>query len=321
MNPAGAILKPVRHLTWTPLILAALLPSCVIYDQALIDEAAQDSVQSGGGFTLPPGGTGGTGGQIGSGGTGGEPGTGGAPVTPSGGSSTGGAPGGGTGGEPASGGTGGSDVCEGEVGEFTDVDLDTLELIDDFNINLPPLSNDMPGSAGSWSTQAEAAALPSLNPKAKDSLSWAADSTGYESYSCDENNLAMHIQASDTTVWGVSFTGKLLESGKDVDLSAYAGVVFWAKSSNLTSLEIAWTNEANEDDEVGSGKETLGANWKQYKAPFPADMPADPDRDEYPHAFSSSALSIVKLLGRPGAGSKVDLWIEDLTLYSEPAAN
>lgn len=307
-------MKPVRHLTWTPLILAALLPSCVIYDQALIDEAAQDSVQSGGGSTLP---SGGTGGQVGGGGSGGEPGTGGAPVTPSGGSTTGGAPGGGTGGEPASGGTGGADVCEGEVGEFTDVDLETLELIDDFNLNLPPLSNDMPGAAGSWSTFAEDDALPSLNPRAKDALSWTAESTGYESYSCDENNLAMHIQASGAKSWGVSFTGKLLASGENVDLSAYAGVVFWAKSSNNSSLEIAWTNESNENIELGTGTQILGANWKQYKVPFPADTSEEP----YPDGFSSSALSIVKLLGRSTSGGALDIWVEDLTLYSEPAAN
>ncbi len=316
MPKSEAILKLVRHLRWSLLLIAAAgVPSCLVYDQGLLDTIdGEDNVTASGGSS----GTGGSGGNV-DGGTGGEVATGASAGTGGGGDSggTGGMGGdmptggdGGTGGNATTGGTGGGtqpECVDAPPGEFTGLGA-TTEL-DNFDIDWPKLSSEVTAwnAKGYWSGAGESAAVTeSLTPKG-DSAEWEAGKGYIES--CEAGNNALNIHATGSTEWGVSFAAQFNAGKTDVDLSDYDGVVFWARSENKSILKVAYATAADPLIDIGTTQvPPLTTTWTQRKMPFPTVA-----------AFDPLEVALIKFVGVPPNGEEtIDIWIDNVTFYANP---
>ena len=305
----------MRSSKWLSLLVAFTLPSCVLYDQALIDDSTGAVVGDGGtaavggsgvGGDFGTGGTvgGGTGGMIGSGGIDGA--TGGAGASDSGGTggdiSTGG---GGTGGDSATGGsgTGGDSGCGGPPDDFTGIS--ESELIDNFDNDSPRLTNGTSAWGGNWSTNANDT---TLTPLAATSELWT-DYPGYEVYvpCAGGTDLALHVIAKGSDSWGISFDAKLKGGGGDVDASQYDGVIFWAKSINSTKVRLGFTSSPNAPNGSEAVLPPLPPQWTQKKIPFPNDV-------------DQTKIAIVKIVGFNfpiDSSIDIDFWIENISFYKD----
>ncbi len=259
--------------------------------------ASGGNVDGGTGGEMSSGATAGTGGSEDTGGTGGIGGE-----TPTGGES-------GTGGNSATGGTGGTptECVDGPTGTFTDVG--TTKGFDNFKFDWPALSNGVSAWDGFWSGAGDdgVTAADSLIPFG-DSLEWEAG-RGYAKI-CDAEDYALHIHATGSDEWGVSVSAQFTGEKTDVDLSAYDGVVFWVRSDNKSLLKIAYATAAAPLVDIGTEPvQPLGAGWDQRTMAFPTVA-----------AFDPAEVALIKFIGvAPNGEDTIDIWIENVTFYTDPA--
>jgi len=289
----------MRRTQFVSLLAALLFPSCVIYDEALLDSAQADSVivDGAGGTDVLSDGSGATGAvddAAGGGATGGLSGV----ETSSGGGGTDVT--GGTGGEDAGSsggddgmGSGGSDACDpptGEKGEFTGVG--PVELFDDFN-NPWNLIGDGLTYDGSWIVSKDDAGT-GIAPSTE---AWA-----YDQDPClSAGDTSLHITGTGYTTWGAGFDANLRLDGSTVSLSSYDGITFWARSGSGDRMRIALSDDddTNGTSSIESSPVPLTSQWKQFKVPFPA--------------ANLEKILVIHLVVI--AGDDFDLWIDDLSLY------
>lgn len=282
-----------RPLSLLLLASTVLVPSCVIYDAELLEQAVgtdgEGSGSSAGGTGQASGASNGdgdsntTGGQAASGGA--DPGAGGE------------APGGGTGGdsiETGGGpGTGGDAPACDEIGSTADfTGASSLSLIDDFERAWANLGNGMMYT-GWWYVARDDAGNTSLNP---DVGTWS-----YEEDECSATD-ALHITGSGYTLWGASYDAQLMEAVAEVDLSGFTGVAFWARSDSSNQLKVGISDgdDTNGTTPIESSAIFLDQEWEQHLIPFPAGV----------------AKSKVKVLHFVVvASASFDLWIDDVNFY------
>jgi len=313
----------VLQLRWLSLFVVATLPSCLVYDQALIDGAEGTPADIG----SASGASGGTGGGDSSGGRGGDftggsgaSSTGGSGATNSGGGGlnigTGGVSAGGTGatgatggmatgGTAPAGGTGGGsgDPCDTETPEFTGVS--SVYLIDSFDTDATPYSDTVPQLAsevtGFWGIAADSGGT--YQP-ISEFLSWK-ETGGYEERGCTaQGNLAFHATASNAE-WMSLDAQMMFKRTDSADLSDYDGIIFHAKSSESILLSVRFESPGGGGDEFFF--KTIGSTWKQYVVPFSRST-----------GFVKSNAKLIKLVPkRSGASAPIDFWVENLSLYKE----
>ncbi len=267
-----------------------VVSSCTLYDAELINQA-QGTAGDGDG-------DGRTGGSDGAGGSGGA-GSGG--IGPSAGGHGGGSGASGSGGDAPDGGTGGGtggagedcDPNSGEKGTFTG--HDSTWLIDDFDIEWTELG---PNFTGWWYAAGDANGT-GLSPTA---VAWSYDHDGC----LPPGDGSLHITGSGYDNWGASYDANLDKDLNAVDLSAYAGVTFWARSSaspkNQIMVALTDADDANGTGSIASGTRLIGQQWTQVDVPFDASLTLE----------EVIVLHLVVV-----ASEAFDVWIDDLSLYSE----
>lgn len=315
----------MRHLRWSLLIaVTSALPSCSVYNESLLEDAVGgDGDGDGTGGSEDD--TGGTGSGAASGGgtpsSGSSTGSGGSDETGGmGGEMTGGSPGGGSdggsGGTPNTGGTTGgtggtpADCIDGAPAAF--MDLGTTKELDSFDNDWPLLTSKVTAwnNEGYWSGAGDPGVVlaKSLKPKGN-SLEWEAGK-GYVGV-CDTSGYALHIHATGSDAWGVSFAAQFNSAKTNVDLSAYDGVVFWARSDNKSLLKVAYATAAAPNVDIGTAPvPPLSASWVQKTMAFPTAA-----------AFEPTTVALLKFIGvaPSGGDGTIDIWIDNVTFYTDPA--
>lgn len=281
------------------LALFFLAPACSLYNSALLDEIEDDDGGDGDGdgdgdFLPFTGGSTSGGGSTGGGTSGGA----------STGSNSGDGGGPGPGGDTGSGGEQGS--CDDEAPALPS--KTTLDLIDDFNVNWPRLNSSVSTWDGSWTSNAQAGSVENSNytPKTASPTAWEPGRGGYVSVSCDDSDLALHLKSTGSDDYGVGFDGRLMEDATDVDLSAYSGLIFFARTPNSTKLKVAFALGADPDVNVEEvSVPPIGTGWGQaIEIPIPSGV---------------TDAALIKFVAQrvPGDGEDIDIWIDNVGLYTE----
>jgi hypothetical protein len=274
-------------MTWLRLLSLLCLcaaPSCLVYDESLLDF---DSAATGGS------GDGGLGSGVG-GGTGGDAG---AAGTPSGGAPSSGGANSADGGTSGSGGSTSPEDCElvGATGPFTGVG--TTTLIDDFEVTWRYLNGQ--GFNGQWFAVGDAAGS---------GMSPTVDEWSYAEQGCAPGNHALHVVAAGYTAWGVSYDAELWSSSPpSAGVSGYTGIVFWARTDRPgVALKVGLTDPQSEvTREVNVPP--LTRDWKQYKFPLSAFTAVG--------SLDLTKVRVVQLVGV--AAADIDFWIDDLSFYTQ----
>lgn len=286
-----------RPLSLLVLASAVASPSCIVYDSDLLEQAVggeSDGVGSG----SATGGSGqGTGASPGDGdgdlnpsggvaGDGDDPGTGGNDA--SGGSSAGGAPGAG-----GNSGTGGVMVDCGEIGApgaFTNVS--STQLVDDFEQAWNKLGQGATYT-GFW--------FVARDDDSNDDLTPLVGNWFYESEPCTDTDV-LHIVGNGFMTWGVSYDAQLMADVGEVNLSAFTGVAFWARSDASNQIKVA-ISHTDGGSPSSSPPIFIGDEWEQHLVPFPVE--ADTTKATVVHLVVVNAPSF-------------DVWIDDLSFYVAP---
>jgi hypothetical protein len=285
-----------RSLSLLLLISTVCVPSCVIYDAELLEQAvgAEDgtgSGSSGGGTGQGSGASGGdgdgdfiaTGGMVGIGGS--------DPLA--GGSSQGGGAGGGSGDSGGNSGSGGEPPSCDDIGSTADFSgVGSLSLVDDFEQAWTNLGKGVTYT-GWWYVAKDDAANTSLSP---DVGTWS-----YEEDACSDTD-ALHITGTGYTTWGASFDAQLMDSVAEIDLSGYTGVAFWARSNSSNQLKIGISDgdDSNGTTPIESTPIFLGQEWEQHLIPFPGSA----------NMSQAKVLHFVVV-----ASATFDLWLDDVNFY------
>lgn len=282
----------------SPWLLVA--SSCTLYDADLLEQAqggASDDDGDGDGDDAT-GGALGTGGREGPGSGSAGPGAGG--TSPGGGGGgSGGASNGSGGGEATGGQTGtGGQACDESVGEKGETTgHETTLLVDDFDTEWTELG---PHFDGWWFAAGDMNGA-GLSPT---DLDWH-----YDQDPClSPGDTSLHITGSGYDSWGASYDANLDKDLEAVDLSAYSGVTFWARSSasphDRILVALSDTDDENGTGSIAAGTKLIGEQWQQFDVPF--DVTSNLAQAQVLH------LAIV-------ASGAFDVWIDDLVLYTEPS--
>lgn len=256
-------------MNWKPLLFAwFFVPACSIYGEGLFGAEPGDAAG------------GGEGGALGS--IGGTPATGGA--------ASGGAASGGMGGEgPGTGGagtggsgTGGALSCK---SAFTGVA--ETSLIDDFDNSAQQTTS---AYAGSWTSWGNAQGL---SPNQTGTWVYGQDDC------FDEGDTSLHVTGDGYTQWA----HYILDFEETHDLSAFDGIVFWAKSTGDLVNSVRFTIRNGSAEQTTSTYRALARNeWRQYKLPF-AEGVAREQATEFKLVLDAAAT--------------FDFWIDDLSFYRD----
>ncbi len=289
----------VKFARFVIVVSALWLPSCLIYDESLLGSDSDSNPSTGGDGSASGGATPGSGG-AGTGSmpaTGGDLGTGGA--APSGGGTA-------TGGNVGTGGSTSDCSGVGTTMAYTDVTAWTYfpdavastALID----NLNGFDHNFVGNTGTfngnWQTGVDDPTNTSLNPTG---ASW----TNYQDPCLPADNLSLHATGTGYKNWGASFNAELKSPIANVDVTAYDGVVFWARSAAATNQKIR-IDFADDTHSVTTTELTIQANskWKAYQVKFPVGL-------------TLTKVRIVYISAMPVADdtSSFDFWIDDPSFY------
>ena len=295
-------------------LLCSGIPGCLVYDSALLNEITDapsgGSSSTGGNDGVT--GTGGMGGDLPSGGNSSEN-SGGSEPDPSGGS--------GTGGNGDTGGTGGNppEACNWDRATPI-LQTEPVDLIDNFDDgdNLIPKVN---GRSGSWYSINDASGgtqIPSTG-------GW--NGVVMPLVDSSESDRALHYRgygfkgSGNGDGWHLFATN--LADGAEYDLSPYDGVALWVRAdcelpgSEQALLRVAISDAASEPsmgaiDHAGSSLTfELTHRWKQVKLPFA----------KFTRRFGGggafNAAGAIAIYFSPRTEGALDIWIDDLVLYSD----
>jgi hypothetical protein len=197
--------------------------------------------------------------------------------------------GGGTGGNGSGGDPGVCDVSFGMTAAFTGTS--STKVFDDFET---PWRNytDNGTYTGEWypvfDNDGDGNGSPNISP---------VENWVYDQDPCNESG-ALHITGTGYTTWGASFDAKLmLAVDATVNLSAFDGVGFWARSPAGNTIRLVVEDDTAQKT---APDKFVGVKWKQFLIPWPS-------------GADSSAIEVVKF--GVLANETIDVWIDDIVFY------
>lgn len=311
-----------------------LLPSCMVYDSDLLNDAVGGDGDgdtgsggrgsggrgTGGDDDGPSGGMGADGGDPGDGDGDGDSGGSSSGGRSSGGGDSGGAPstgGGGTGGASGGNGSGGSPpACSAATAPCV---VDDLEHIGSASYSSSPFR-------GTWSRYIEDPDPPPAVPPA---FTASSMSKMVVEESAENDNGTLHVQATGLTQWGVGVF-LTVKGGSTQDLSGYTGIRFRAKSMNdETAINVALADDTSHSpvcEDVNDGIDcnhhlrssdaptfALDSDWTTLELPLNGfvDSADTPPREE--------PLDLTKIYAihfqLDTEGEEADYYIDDIEMY------